>query len=278
MMMKKVMAKLDQLMNELEVAEREESAAELAVNDARCVGGSALSEAFTARTAAIERRLAARAAVEAERRSLDAAAELAEIERRRPIVERMVGDALDPWRDRMSTALLAISRPEEPAVATEIAGRVVLAEERQQQSRDALAAARAHAADIHGRLDAARADRQAVIDRRVAGETRPDDLAQIALNDADIDGLTVAATTADAEVERRLQESQAADAALKTARLKWESETYRVRSAWFDALADRLEEAMLVAADAIEDGAPFIRSTRFRLKDHRLRRMAGMAA
>ena len=101
------------------------------------------------------------------------------------------------------------------------------------------------------RLSGLKGDRQAVIERRLAGDLRDTDAGTMALLTGDIEGLTDLASRTAAELKRLEAELSEATATHAQAEKRW---TAAVEGAWCDALADLAliaESVILEASEAM---------------------------
>lgn len=140
-------------------------------------------------------------------------------------------------------------RPELLALDARIAAAVLEARAAHDQALASVQQARDRQAALVERLADLRARRQAIVQRRAAGEHHEEDGPALALLDADIEGLGGLIEAAQAETLAREQDVRGTSEVSASAERRWSGEVYRYRCAALRKSADGHERALALVAE-----------------------------
>ena len=196
----------------------------------------------------------ARAAQVAEQRT----AQEVEDTRITALATAMVAEITEPMRASLTEVLSGVEHPDFPDEATTRAAAAALirARERLDSTREALVEAEQRQTQLRERIEGLVAERQAIIERRIRGEQRPDDAAQVTLLEADREGLERLEKQVDASVTKVQNALKEAETEVSNKEWQLSLAVYRLQK---DALRPAVEiaESKLVAAiEAMTKDAP----------------------
>lgn len=269
----KIKTKTPTAAEQVEIAVARMNEARRALNQG-IMAGSPTGDLRASVDEAVQSFYAAKQVAEDERREQEEAARHAAIERAQPAVARLVSEALEPIKVRLSEGF-SVEYPELPSLPEEAAVKVAWAGEEVESAQADVESAQDRVHGLHARIEGLQSERDELIARRVQGEKRDDDAAHLALIDADTLALGPLVSQAEGEAAAANTRLIEAQRRLEAARKGWIYKTQRARAGFYAELAQRIETKLGDAFEEMNKGADSHTGHQPMFLDDRVRTVAG---